>query len=71
VFTKLFPNAVILGARRSTPLKGEAIRGGFDRGIKALKKPLLLDQPVDVAAMIEVWKSVVTKLHPKEHEILP
>jgi hypothetical protein len=70
-FTPLFPNAVILGYRKSAPEDGEAIRKSFDAAIKALKKPLLLNEPLDVAAIIEVWKSVVKKHHPKEGERLP
>jgi hypothetical protein len=71
VFAKLFPNAVILGYRKSAPEDGKAVRSSFDKSIKGLKKPLLLDQPVDVGAIIEVWKSVVKKYHPKEDERLP
>lgn len=71
LFAKLFPNAVILGYRKSAPKAGEAVRKSFDKAIKGLKKPLLLNQPVDVAAIIEAWKSVVKKHHPKEHERMP
>ncbi len=71
VFAKLFPNAVILGYRKSAPLKGGAVRNSFDSAIKSLKKPLLLDQPVDVTAITDVWKSVVRKHHPNEATRLP
>jgi hypothetical protein len=71
VFASLFPNAVVLGYRKSAPIKGDDVRDAFDRGITSLKKPLLLDQPVDVDAIIGVWKSVVQKVHPKEHDRLP
>lgn len=71
VFTKLFPKALILGYRKSAPIKGEAVRNSFDSAIRALKKPLLLDEPVDVAAIVDAWKSVVKKHHPNEAERLP
>lgn len=71
VFTSLFPNAVILGYRKSAPIEGDSVRNAFDRGIIALKKPLLLDQPVDVTAIIDVWKKVVKNSHPREAERLP
>jgi hypothetical protein len=71
VFTKLFPNAVILGYRKSAPIKGGAVRNSFDSAIKGLKRPLLLNEPVDVTAIIEAWKSVIKKHHPKEAERLP
>jgi hypothetical protein len=71
VFTKLFPNAVILGYRKSAPIKGGAVRNSFDSAIKSLKRPLLLNEPVDVTAIIEAWKSVIKKHHPKEDERLP
>jgi hypothetical protein len=71
VFAKLFPNAVILGYRKSAPIKGGAVRSSFDSAIRGLKKPLLLDQPVDVTAIIGAWKSVIKKHHPKEAERLP
>jgi Domain of unknown function (DUF4157) len=70
-FTRLFPNAVILGYRKKAPKQGEKVRSGFDAAIKSLKKPLLLDQPVDVSAIIDVWKSVVQKQHPNEATRLP
>ncbi|MCB4768059.1 DUF4157 domain-containing protein [Ancylobacter sp. Lp-2] len=71
VFTKLFPKAVILGYRKSAPIKGDKVRDSFDSAIKSLKKPLLLDKPVDVSAIISVWKSVVEQQHPNESERLP
>lgn len=71
VFAPLFPNAVILGYRKSAPIEGNAVRNSFDTAIAGLKKPLLLDQPVDVDAIIGVWKSVMEKHHPNEAERLP
>jgi len=71
VFTKLFPNAVILGYRKSAPKLGGAVRNSFDSAIRGLKKPLLLDEPVDVTAIIDAWKSVVKKHHRSEAERLP
>ena len=71
VFAKLFPNAVILGYRKSAPIKGGAVRNSFDSAIKGLKRPLLLEEPVDVTAIIDAWKSVIKKHHPSEAERLP
>jgi hypothetical protein len=71
VFAPIFPSAVILGYRRSAPEKGEAVRNAFDKGILGLKRPLLLDQPIDVDAIIGVWKSVVETHHPNEGTRLP
>jgi hypothetical protein len=71
VFNKLFPNAVILGYRRTAPEKGEAVRNSFDSAIRGLKKPLLLEEPVDVTAIIDAWKSVIKKHHRNEAERLP
>ena len=70
-FTPLFPNAVILGYRKSAPSEGEAVRNAFDRGIQGLKRPLLLNEPVDVNAIIGVWKSVIKRFHPNEKTRLP
>ena len=63
VFTGLFPNAVILGYRKSAPEDGKAVRNMFDSKIRGLKRGLLLDQEVDVAAIIGVWKSTIESLH--------
>lgn len=71
VFTKLFPNAVILGYRKSAPKEGEAVRNAFDKAVTGLKKPLLLDQPVDIAAIISAWQKVVKAKHPNEAKSLP
>ncbi|MFC1749826.1 DUF4157 domain-containing protein [Pseudomonadota bacterium] len=71
VFSPLFPNAVILGYRKSAPKKGEDVRNDFDKSIRALKRPLLLDQAIDVNAIIEVWKTVVKRHHPREDKRLP
>lgn len=70
-FAPLFPNAVILGYRKSAPISGEDVRNDFDRGIRDLKRPLLLDEPVDVNAIIGVWKSIVKRHHPNETTRLP
>ena len=61
VFTGLFPNAVILGYRLSAPVSGLAVRNDFDKKIAGLKRGLLLEQTVDMDAIIGVWKDVVRK----------
>lgn len=63
VFSGLFPNAVILGYRKSAPINGAAVRDDLTKRINALNRPLLLDQPVDVAAIISIWKSVAESHH--------
>ena len=59
----LFPNAVILGYRKSAPLDGAAVRDVFQAKIKDLARPLLLDQPLDVAAIVSAWRSTVESKH--------
>lgn len=71
VFTALFPNAVILGYRKSAPEQGEAVRNDFDTAIRDLKRPLLLEESVDVEAIISAWKSVIERRHPNESRRLP
>lgn len=63
VFGSLFPNAVILGYRKSAPIEGAKVRSDLTQRINALTRPLLLDQPVDVAAIISIWRSVVESRH--------
>jgi hypothetical protein len=70
-FATIFPNAVILGYRKGAPKFGEVVRTDFEKGIQSLKRPLLLDEPVDVNAIIGVWKSVVKRHHPNENKSLP
>lgn len=71
IFAPLFPNAVLLGYRKSAPINGKAVRNNFDKGIRGLKRPLLLEEPVDVNAIIDVWKSVIKRHHPNENTRLP
>jgi hypothetical protein len=71
VFHGLFPNAVILGYRKSAPLQGAAVRDTFQSKIKALSRPLLLDQPVDVSAIISAWKSVIEEKHAGDTNTMP
>ncbi|WP_299336092.1 DUF4157 domain-containing protein [uncultured Psychroserpens sp.] len=71
VFAPLFPNAVILGYRKSAPLEGGKVRSTFQKKIKALNKPLLLNQSFDVQSVIDVWKSTMKQYHPKEKTRLP
>lgn len=63
VFSSLFPNAVILGYRKSAPLEGAKVRADLTQRINALTRPLLLDQPVDTASIIAIWRSVVESRH--------
>jgi uncharacterized protein DUF4157 len=58
LFHGLFPNAVILGFRKSAPVDGGGMRDALEARIKALNRPLLLDQAVDVGAIIAAWRSI-------------
>lgn len=69
VFHGLFPNAVILGYRKSAPLDGAKVRNTFRSKIEALSRPLLLDQAVDVSAIIAAWKSTVESVHAGNKEV--
>jgi len=62
VFHKLFPNAAILGYRKSAPLHGEQVRRALLAQINALG-PLLLEEPSDMAAVIGAWKRVIDERH--------
>jgi hypothetical protein len=66
LFHGLFPNAVILGYRKSAPIDGAGVRDAFHKGIVGLRRPLLLDQPVDISAILSVWKSVIESKHKGE-----
>jgi hypothetical protein len=59
LFTGLFPNVVILGYRGGAPLDGDKVRNAFDTKITALKRPLLLDQAVDVDAIVGAWQEFI------------
>lgn len=63
VFTSLFPNAAILGYRKSAPINGAAVRDDFRNRLNALTRPLLLDQPVDINTVISTWKAVIEAKH--------
>jgi Domain of unknown function (DUF4157) len=72
VFTSLFPNALILGFRRSNPKKeGQVVREGFQSRIEALNRPLLLDQAPDVKAIVSAWKSVAESIEGDLEHIQP
>ncbi|MBL8442505.1 MAG: DUF4157 domain-containing protein [Zoogloeaceae bacterium] len=67
VFRSLFPNAIILGYRKSAPIDGAGVRNALTKRINAINRPLLLDQPVDVSAIIDAWRAVIESRH-KGHE---
>ncbi|PMR66909.1 hypothetical protein CR158_06965 [Halomonas heilongjiangensis] len=71
VFSGLFPNAVILGYRKSAPIEGAAVRSDLTQRINALNRPLLIDEPVDVATIISIWKSVIESRHKGHTSPLP
>lgn len=72
LFLSLFPNAVILGFRKSDPKEGGApLRDAFQAKVQALNRPLLLDQAVDVSAIISAWKSVAETVKGDIAHILP
>jgi len=71
VFNRLFPNAVILGYRKSAPLHGEAVRRALTAKIKSIGRPLLLDERTDIAAIIDAWKQVIEQQHKGESAPVP
>ena len=71
VFNRLFPNAVILGYRKSAPLHGDAVRKALTAKIKAIGRPLLLDEPSDMAAIMDAWKQVIEQQHKGESAPVP
>ncbi len=71
VFNRLFPNAVILGYRKSAPLRGDAVRKALTAKVKAIGRPLLLDEPTDIAAIMDAWKQVIEQQHKGESAPVP
>ncbi|HEX6288937.1 MAG TPA: DUF4157 domain-containing protein [Herpetosiphonaceae bacterium] len=71
VFHGLFPNAVILGYRKSAPLEGGKVRDTFRSKVKALSRPLLLEESVDITAIIGAWKSTIESRHAGDTAQLP
>jgi hypothetical protein len=71
VFHRLFPNAVILGYRKSAPLHGEAVRKALTAKVKAIGRPLLLEEPTDIAAVVGAWKQVIEQQHKGESAPVP
>ena len=71
VFHNLFPNAVILGYRRSAPRFGEKVRKALSRHIKAIRRPLLLEEAVDLWAITRAWRAVIEERHAGDTEQLP
>lgn len=63
VFSSLFPNTVILGYRKSAPIDGGAVRSDLTKRLNELNRPLLIDDPVDVAAIISIWKAIAESHH--------
>ena len=59
VWKGIFPNAVFLGAARSTPLKGSVLANAF---VKSLPADLLFDPGAPgLSSAISAWKSAVEK----------
>lgn len=71
VFHNLFPNAVILGYRKSAPLEGGKVRNTLKSKIKALSRPLILEESVDITAVISAWKSTIEERHKGDQNQLP
>ncbi len=71
VFHGLFPNAVILGYRKSAPKKAKKVRNDLRSKVKELGRPLLLNEKVDIQSIISAWKSVIESRHPGDHEQMP
>ncbi len=59
IWKDIFPNAIFLGAARSTPLNGDVLANAF---IKNLPKDLLFDPGAPgLSGAISAWKSAVQK----------
>jgi hypothetical protein len=71
VFHSLFPNAVILGYRRSAPLQGAKVRRALVRHIKAIGRPLLLEEAFDIRAITRAWEAVIEERHKGDTAQLP
>ncbi|MBE9066454.1 DUF4157 domain-containing protein [Leptolyngbya cf. ectocarpi LEGE 11479] len=71
VFHGLFPNAVILGYRKSAPLDGRKVRNSLQSKIKGLGRPLLLSESVDISSIISAWRSVIAGVHAGDTAQLP
>jgi len=72
LFTNLFPNAAIIGYRRGRSIGGgDAIRLALGSRIRALKRPLLLEEAVDIGAILSAWESVVESRHKGNTELQP
>jgi len=71
VFHNLFPNAVILGYRRSAPIQGAKVRKALIRHIKAIGRPLLLEEAYDIWAITRAWKTVIEERHKGDTAQLP
>ena len=63
VFHGLFPNAVLLGYRKSAPLEGDKVRASLQTHIKGIGRPLLLEESVDIGAITSAWKAVIELRH--------
>ncbi len=71
VFHGLFPNAIILGFRKSAPNQGSLVRDDFQTKLKTLGRPLLLDQPADIGAIVSSWKSIIEARYKGDVKRLP
>lgn len=63
MFHGLFPNAVILGYRKSAPIDGAKVRNVFHEKMMAITRPLLLDQEPNVNAIIGAWRETIESVH--------
>jgi len=69
IWKSLFPNAVFLGARRSTPLEGDALAKEF---VSKLPEDLLLgSEGGDISQAVSAWKSVTQKKYAGNANIQP
>ena len=64
VFGSRFPNALILGYRRSAPGNGAILSNIFTKKLKNLKRPLFLEDPKDLEVIKDIWKNCVQSQHP-------
>ncbi|MCC7505440.1 MAG: DUF4157 domain-containing protein [Saprospiraceae bacterium] len=63
LFSRLFPNAVMLGYKQNAPY-GDAAWAALKEELLRLKKPLFLETETDINAIIQAWESVIIQRHP-------
>ena len=61
VILSKFPNALVLGYKRSAPHDGEAVSAQFSKALAALNRPIILEDAKDIEVVKSIWKKVVKR----------